>query len=159
MNSDRETDYSEDDDVKAPTKEDLLEAKKDFSKFVKGMTEDRYKFFGTYKVDKWIIQSCMLLVFAYLFFVAYHYDYTLDYLKCSGPEWSANKTDWDIREMCKNPFFKKDQAWKYAEYLPPGEYGRPPGALFNWAWPVVFITFGVGVGLNHLLHNRRTRAD
>jgi len=34
----------------------------------------RYKFFGTYKVDKWIIQSCMLLVFAYLFFVAYHYD-------------------------------------------------------------------------------------
>jgi len=110
--------------------------------------KDRYKYFGEYKVDRWIITSCMLLVFGYLFFIAYHYDFKMNYYNCERPEMG--------KQTCLNPFYKA-ATWENAEYLPPGEYGTKLGPLFNSAWYVTIGLFILGFGLNHYIYNRKRK--
>lgn len=141
---------------------------------------DRFKIIGNYKVDRWITQGCMALVFAYLFFVAWCADFELDYLVCKereefasiyeeigpfinfspqptdyNPEWAMEIPNEDREHYmeCKNPFYRP-ATWKNKEYLLPGEYGTKPGPLFDWAWGVVFFVFLGGFGLNHIIHNK-----
>lgn len=141
---------------------------------------DRYKKYKNYKVDRWIIQGCMLFIFFYLFFVAYHYDFELDYFGCSSigssdyllnlsnninilpdkpdeANWTfslqiPNTIDEHYME-CKNPFYRPSN-WKNQEYLPLGEYGTKPGILFKSAWVVVMGVLLAGFGLNHIIYNR-----
>lgn len=105
--------------------------------------KDRYKMFGPYKIDRWIIQTCMFLVFGYLLFVAWHYDFKLDYYSCGSHE----------LEGCENPFYKP-ATWVNEEYLPYGEYGTKPGFLFNSMAYVVVLIFIIGFVINHFIYNK-----
>lgn len=119
--------------------------------------ENRYKMFGNYKVDKLIIQVCMYLTFIFLFYVAYHYNFQLDYYSCKQPfanSFEMNETLFkNTATQCKNPFYTPP-TWKNEEFLSPGEYGTKPGLLFNSIPYVIIGLFIVGFGLNHLIYNR-----
>ena len=125
--------------------------------------KDRYKMFGEYKVDRWIINAAMLLVFGYLFFVAQHYNYNLDYYKCIAPDHTAisylNESERVILTgptPCKNPFYKPI-TWKNYEYLPAGEYGLKPGLLYNSVWYVIIGLFSIAFIVNHFVHNKHLK--
>lgn len=124
------------------------------------MQKNRYKYFGAYKVDRWIIQVCMFLCFAFLFYVAWHYDFNLDYYSCESPynDYSRGLTlngiTNDTLHQCKNRFYTP-VTWKNSEYLPPGEYGTKPGALFNSIWYVTLGIFIIGFAINHFIHNKK----
>jgi hypothetical protein len=127
--------------------------------------KDRFKFFGVYKVDTWLTTGAMVLLFAYFFFVAYHYNFSLDYYSCAAPihqeELPKFISDTDKAILtgptpCKNPFYKPT-TWVNYEYLAYGEYGTKPGPLFKSLWPVTFGLFAVVFLLNHLIYNRKKK--
>lgn len=127
----------------------------------KTINKDRYTSIGNYKIDRWIFQTVMVVIFAYLFWVAYSQDFQLDYYKCAVPTKNTplnifgnnNITDNNTDE-CLNPFYKPI-TWKNYEYLPPGEYGNKPGFIFNSLWPVTIGILVIGVMLNHLIYNNK----
>src|SRR4030042_4108789 len=102
--------------------EELKEAKV----FINKLTENRYKIIGKYKIDRFIANGAMLLIFAHLFLVAYTYNFNLDYYSCGG-----TNTGQTFIEGCQNPFYSEATAWKGQEYLAPGEYGFKPTAFFR----------------------------
>lgn len=123
----------------------------------KDIHKDRYKYFKTYKVDRWIIQSCMILVFAFLFFVAYRQNFDLDYYSCVSPGWGSQEAMFINATPlldCENPFYEP-VTWKNRERLAPGEYGKKPDFLFNSIWLVTIGIFILGFVLNHFIHNRK----
>lgn len=109
--------------------------------------KDRYKLFGTYVFDRWIFTTMMLLIFGFLFYVAWSYNFNLDYYNCIKP------AQMDVLKGCKNPFYQAP-TWKQSEYLYPGEYGTKPGFLFDSIWGVVIGSFILAFGLNHYVHNK-----
>lgn len=126
----------------------------------------RYKTFGKYKLDRYLFQTVMWLIFGWLFFITYYYDFNLDYFNCpvdSDGSISGIKvmlkdfhnTNLNVNEKgeCRNPFYKG--SWKNKEYLPPGEYGTKPGNLFySSEWVSVGLII-LALLLNHFIHNRR----
>lgn len=112
-----------------------------------------------YKVDRWLTTTAMLLTFCWLLFIAYSYDFDLDYYQCiNGPgrvEFYPGGSQKELysQDYCRNPFYKPEN-WKNQEFLPPGEYGTKPGPLFNTAFYFPLIIFGMAFALNHLTHNR-----
>lgn len=115
-------------------------------------SQKRYKRFGNgYVWDKWIGTGLMLVCFAYLLFVANSYNYALDYYKCGSdiPDYVTPEEP----EMCENPFYKPQNAWKGQEYLPTGEYGTKPGPLFWSIQYVPILLFVMTALLNTLIHN------
>jgi hypothetical protein len=114
--------------------------------FYERIQKDRFKFFGAYKIDKWVTTCCMLLCFGFLFYVAYSADFKLDYYSCVEPAPG-------MYQGCKNPFYQPT-TWVNIEYLPPGEYGTKPGFLFNNAWIITIIIFILGGIANHFIHNK-----
>lgn len=87
----------------------------------------------------------MYIIFGYLFFIAYHYNFDMNYYNCVQPAMG--------KELCLNPFYEP-ATWKNAEYLPPGEYGFKPGLMFNSLKAVVFGFFILMFALNHFWHNK-----
>lgn len=128
------------------TDEDFKISPKEIKDFFRYIQKTRYKSFCSYKIDRWIIQACMFLVFGFLFYIAYSNNFHLDYFSCAGPGWGAGE--------CKNPFYKP-VTWVNSEYLPIGEYGTKPGLLFNFIWPITIGIFVIGFLLNHLIHNKK----
>ena len=130
--------------------------------------KERYKVFRGYRFDRLIFNVAMYLIFGYLFFVAYHYDFQMDYFNCpENPEEAEFSTNSKFmlgdfvpevkNGMCKNPFYKN--TWKNQEYVPPGEYGFKPGPLVNWAWGITLIIMGLAFAINHFVHNRKIKIE
>lgn len=123
-------------------------------------SQKRFKRIKGYKVDRWLTITAMLLTFAWLLFVAYSYDFKLDYYECiNGPgraEFFMDGSQQDVwtSDSCLNPFYDPI-TWKNQKYLPPGEYGTKPGPLFNSVYYIHLFFFGLAFGLNHLFHNKK----
>jgi hypothetical protein len=94
-------------------------------------------------------------MFAWLFFVAYHYEFKLNYYSCINPgsEFENSLIPITQPENCKNPFYKAP-TWENQEYLPPGEYGTKLGGVFYSAYYVPIVLFALFLLLNHLLYNK-----
>lgn len=123
----------------------------------KKVSQKRFKHLPNgYKWDKWMGTALMLTIFAWLFFVAHSYNYSLDYYKCGTMD-VPDYMHYTGGEECKNPFYKPENSWKGQEYLPPGEYGTQLGPLFHSAYYSPFLIFGIAFFLNHLIHNRHWR--
>jgi len=105
---------------------------------------DDYLFKPGYRFDRWIFQGAMLLIFCWLFFIAWSYGFNMDYYECQAP--AVGET------MCKNRFYEP-ASWKNEEYLPVGIYGTKMGALFYSAYYVPFILLAIGFILNQVIHN------
>lgn len=130
----------------------------------KKISQNRYKEIGGYKLDRWLFQLAMWLIFGWLFFVAYYHNFNLDYFNCpvdSDGSISGAKImlkDFTVAEnnvkegLCRNPFYKA--SWKNQEYLPPGEYGTKPGKLFYSAQWVSIGLIVLALLLNHFIYNR-----
>ena len=119
--------------------------------------KNRYKIFdfrkGPYKSDRWIWNGAMLLVFAWLWFIAYSSDYNLDYFKCGDGE----RLYVGAQQTCKNPFYESQNSWKCLPELGFGEYGTKPTRLFNNAVYVTIAILILALITNHLVHNRRSK--
>jgi len=127
----------------------------DLKDFYARAKRKRFKVFpNKYVVDRWLINGAMLLLFAWLFFVAHSFHYDLDYFKCEGG--NPYSQDATLTDYCKNPFYKP-VSWKNSEFLPPGEYGYKPGRLFQTIYYFPFLFFGIAFLINHLLFNRRKK--
>jgi len=111
---------------------------------MKLQTKNRYKEFKGYKFDRWLTSFFMVLIFGFLLFIAYHYDFNLDYYACGG----------NPGDTCINPFFK-EVSWKNSPTLPVGEYGQKPGLLFKSVLPVSILGLFLLLFSNHLIHNRK----
>ena len=123
---------------------------------VKGLREayasaqnDRYKNIGSWRFDRWIFTTGMFLIFAWLFFVAWSYDWELDYFSCGEVS-----EYYDAGVMCVNPFYEP-VTWKNSPELIAGEYGVKPGLLFKSVYYVPFIVLGIAIFINYLCYNRR----
>lgn len=106
--------------------------------------KERYKKYGIYVFDRWIFTSAMLLIFGWLFFVAYSYNFELDYFECIG------KPSVDV---CDNPFYKP-ATWKNEPTLQVGEYGTKPGFLFDSVKILTVLILLLALTANHLIHNK-----
>jgi len=122
--------------------------------------KDRYKVFNDYKLDRWIFTTFMLLIFVFLFWIAWYYDFEMKYFRCekSGPTMmigpGEDSVEYDVDDMCKNVFYEP-VSWKNQRYLPPGEYGmKLSSRVYKSAWPVSIALFALAFLINHLLHNR-----
>lgn len=129
---------------------------KDFGKKVadnikeqyKDMQQRRFKIYGSrYRLDRWIFISSMILIFGYLLFVAWSYNFELDYYVCGA----------EPGKLCRNPFYRA-QTWKNIQYLKPGYYGAKLGALFNSVYYVPVMVLLLAIGINHFIHNKKKRA-
>jgi len=103
----------------------------------------RYKEIKGYKFDKVVFNAGLFLIFGWLLFVAWSYNFDLDYYSCGAAP----------GEVCKNPFYKSI-TWKNYEFLDPGEYGTKPNWLF---WSCYWAGFGGLILMfisNHIIHNR-----
>lgn len=111
----------------------------------------RYAIVKGYKIDRLIFQLAMVCIFAFLLYIAWSHNFNLDYYSCGAePEFNGGPIG-----LCHNPFYKAS-TWKNMEYLPSGEYGTKPDALFNSAWYVTFLVIILAFVANHLIHNRRS---
>ena len=108
------------------------------------LQKNRYKYYGSYKIDRWLIQASMFLIFGWLFFIAYSYNFDMNYFECSNM---------DVTYSCKNPFYKPT-TWINEPYLPIGEYGTKLGPLYNSAKPVTISILILAFFINHLIYNR-----
>lgn len=139
---------------------DLAEIKAHYKK----VSQKRFKRFGErrYKVDRWLCQLGMFLIFAWLFFVAKSYDFDIDYYKCEHGAGMAQfnpdgtQKEYYSSDLCENPFYRPS-SWKNQPYLSPGEYGAKIGPLFQSTYYAPFLIGGICLGLNHLIHNRKQR--
>jgi hypothetical protein len=109
--------------------------------------QERFKVLTTgYKIDRWLVRGGMLLCFAWMLFVVYHYDFELDSFECVAPE---NM----VGTPCENPFYEPT-TWKNLEVLEPGKYGIDRSDLLfasaMWSPLLFFVVFLV----NHFWHNR-----
>lgn len=111
--------------------------------------KDRYVKIGRYVFDRWVFSTAMVLVFAWLVFVAWSYDFELNGFKCvqnhPGPVLES--------DLCDNPFYEP-VGWRNAERLPPGEYGLNPNGLFKTVFWVPWVLLGVAFLLNLVVHNK-----
>lgn len=145
--------------------EDTFDLGKEWTKFKKFLSQDRYKRFrgSKYVLDRIIFQMAMVLIMGWLLFVAYWYHFDMDYYKCEhGPGMAefypdGSKKDLFSSDVCKNPFYKPSLEWKTQQYLPPGEYGTRLGPMFDSAWIVAIVVLAGAVGLNHWIHNGATK--
>lgn len=130
----------------------------------KRVSEKRFKLVRNYRLDRWLFQAGMFMIFAWLFFIVWSANFQLDYFYCpenadgsisgsmimlSGYELEGAVVD----GACRNPFYKND--WKNQEYLASGEYGTKPGPFFRSAFASPFIVFGFILLINHFWHNRK----
>lgn len=122
----------------------------------------RFNFVGNYKFDRYIFLTAMVLVFCFLFYIAYSNNFELDYFYCpldSQGSITGNKfmlRNYEVENVergCKNPFFR--DTWKNKPYLEPGEYGNKPGPLFKSAGKVSVLLIVLAVLLNHFWHNKK----
>lgn len=140
---------------------DLREIKRSFKK----ASQKRFKRYSNgYRADRWMFQAGMVLIFAWLFFVAYWYHFDINYYKC---EHGAGRSEYvmagdqqiEIKsfesDLCRNPFYKPSLEWRTHEYLPPGEYGTKPGPMFDSTFYVPILIIAILIGLNHVIYNRR----
>lgn len=138
------------------TSDDTLNPIPEIKATFKRASQNRYKLVNKYRVDRWMFQAGMFLVFAWLFFVAHWYHYDMDFYQCGNPDVDDYMHNIQ-QEDCRNPFYKPGQAWKGQEYLPPGKYGTQLGPMFRSAFYSPFLIFGLVFGLNHLINNRRQK--
>jgi len=115
----------------------------------KAAQKDRYKNISTWVFDRWIFSLSMVLCFGWLLFVAWSYDFELDYYECieATPYYSSGVN-------CDNPFYKPI-TWKNAETLPPGEYGQKPGPLFKSVYYIPAVLLFLASLINYLIYNKR----
>lgn len=123
------------------------------------MRSSRFQHYGSYKFDRWIFQVGMVLIFGFLFLVAQHYDFKMNYFKCERPlNYQLDQSDLPISQQCENPFYKP-VTWENQQYLPPGEYGVKLDGWYYSAWPVTIGIIVFGLVLNHFWHNRKYKFD
>jgi len=131
----------------------LKTGKKDLAKIINA---DRFKTWKNgYKLDKWIFQLAMWLIFGLMFYIAWSNDFSLNYYSCERKIDGFNLDPGlcDKSNCCENPFYEASD-WTNRKYLPPGEYGFKPGPLFNNIGIIATILFLIGILLNHLIYNR-----
>lgn len=126
------------------------------------------KFQHEYKFDRWIFQTAMFLIFAFLFYIAWSNNFEMNYFKCERMHMSdgsfLNEKIIDAENFgnealtCKNPFYKPI-TWQNYERLLPGEYGFKPNFLFKSAIYVSFGLLALAFILNHLIYNKKFRLD
>jgi len=131
------------DELKLPTKAETVA-------FYKKVSQNRFKSFSGYKLDRWLFNFIMWGLFVFFFLFAYKNQFDLDYYKCG----SQNPvTGYMSSESCENPFYKP-VSWKNQAVLYPGEYGKKPTTLFNFLWIITIGSFILGAFINHAIHNR-----
>lgn len=126
---------------------DDVDLKKSMSIIWNHANKDRYTHIGRFKFDHWIFSITMFLIFGYLFFVAYSYNFQLDHYECGAP----------VGKQCKNPFYEPT-TWKNLRYLEPGVYGAQLGPFFYSAEYVPILLIGIAFLLNHLIYNKKKKA-
>lgn len=131
-----------DQEIKLPSKGEIIG-------LYEKVSQNRFKSFSGYKLDRWLFQAIMWGLFAFFFMFAYANNFELDYYKCE----SGFQHYEGIDEGCQNPFYKPT-TWKNLEVLPVGEYGKPPSALFKAIWIITIGSFILGAIINHAIHNR-----
>lgn len=136
MKEDQET-------IKIPSRAEILG-------FWEKASQNRFKSFSGYKLDRWLFQFIMWGLFIFLGLFVYINDFELDYYVCDP---GANPYTGQSLEGCENPFYKP-ASWKNQEILPAGEYGKPPSTLFNSIWIITIGSFLFGAIINHIIHNR-----
>ena len=121
--------------------------------------KDRYKIIGAWRFDRWIFTVAMLLIFGWLAFVAYSYDFSLNYYKCETPGGTVERfigsdiTNTRLDFGCKNPFYKP-ATWENQEYLMPGEYGTRLGPLFQSVYYVPVALLILAFYINYIIYNK-----
>ena len=121
--------------------------------------KDRFKILGAWKFDRWIFTTALVLVFGWLAFVAYSYDFKLNYYECITPGGSEVRyIGSDIRTTaenfgCENPFYKP-ATWENSEYLMPGEYGTKLGPLFQSVYYVPVVLLLLAFYINYIIYNK-----
>ena len=99
---------------------------------------------GNYTIDKVIFNVCILLVFGFLWYCAFYYQYDLDSYECMGSP----------VDTCRNPFYKPS-SWKNLEYVAVGKYGADLSkGPFKRAGLISFLILLSAFVLNHFLYNR-----
>lgn len=132
-----------DQEIKLPSKRELMG-------FWTKVSQNRFKSFSGYKVDRWLFQTIMWGLFAFFFLFAYINNFELDFYSCDpGPDLTFGVP----AGYCKNPFYEP-ATWKNQEILPAGEYGKKPTTLFNSIWIITIGSFILGLIINHIIHNR-----
>ena len=127
------------------------------NKLFNDIQKDRYKVFKGYKFDRWLFQIYMLVIFGFLFYVAYSHNFDLDYFECGDltqPYINSNL-------KCLNPFYEPDDAynWKHQEYVYQGAYGYDARKDINLIWAVIWVgAIGILV-LNHFTHNDKYKIN
>jgi phosphatidylglycerophosphate synthase len=115
----------------------------------KNAQKDRYKIIGNWKFDRWIFTVAMLLIFGWLLFVGWSFNWELDYFSCGEVSEYYN-----AGVVCVNPFYEP-LTWKNSETLIAGEYGVKPGPLFKSVYYVPVFVLLIVTFINYLLYNRR----
>ena len=121
--------------------------------------KDRFKKWGAWVFDRWIFTTALVLVFGWLAFVAWSYDFELNYYKCENPGGSevryigSDITDARLNFGCKNPFYKPT-SWRNSEYLMPGEYGTKLGPLFQSVNYVPVVLLLLAFYINYKVYNK-----
>jgi hypothetical protein len=110
--------------------------------------QGRYRYLKGYKLDRWIFITFMWLIFAYLFYTAYSYNFDMDYYECNQPA--------PPYTMCKNPFYEPT-TWKNLEWIEPGSYGHKPGKLYEYASGVAILGILLAFVVNHIIWNRKKK--
>lgn len=101
---------------------------------------------SSYLFDRWIFKGVIVLVFLFLFYVAYSNNFQLNYFECNVGGVNINNT-------CVNPFYKP-VTWENSRYLYPGKYGNDPRRLINLSWIVTFSLLILGFCINHFVYNK-----
>lgn len=126
----------------------------------KNILKDRYRITEKgYKFDRFIFNFALISCFAFLFLIAFQYDFQLDFFECQASPFpfSGEKNDsiftiYSNQEYCENPFYKESD-WKNVKYLPAGKYGVDPKEWFWRTISSVLVTFLLAFSLNHIYHN------
>ena len=132
--------------MKSDEKVDLGPVKKHFASLMKG----RWKVTpGGYKFDRWLFKSVMFVILAWLLWLAWSFDFELDYFVCE-----EGTVDFGGGvALCENPFFHAP-SWKNTQFLSPGAYGTDPALWKDKVFWVPILSLGFVFLLNHFLNNQ-----
>ena len=112
------------------------------------LNNERFVVIAKYKLDKWIVGTCLQIIFLgsmFGLFFGLQHGVSLNYYECiEGPM--------EHPSYCENPFYK-EPTWENMQTLDVGKYGSIPWYVNN----CFYIASGlllIAVLLNHYLHNR-----
>jgi len=127
-----------------------------------------------YKFDKLLFIGVFLIFMGIVFYtmLVNKFDFsTHPYFEChdvicKNPFYSMTECKQQISILFVIPLYKTEDCkltceWCNQEYLSSGIYGEKPkaGFLLNYMWLIGLILIGIGLALNHFIHNKNKPFD